>query len=1027
MAGNSGNALDIAEQNLKKNSLDLAEEKLYNEYKAKQAEQADEGYLRAGVNGVLASGGQWIKNIGHELEYAGKPSYLTDEEWDSKNDNLVGNFTRAINKNIESLGQNIAEPFERNYEDTGRRLAYGAGSILPSVAALVATKKMLPVNEAYGTAIKNKAYTTLAPKFGETVANVAGTVGANLALGVRQSAPESYFEASGARQDYINNAIANGTYEKGKTEQEASKIEQKVLGSNLGLLTVTDTAQDALIDYVLGKNGSTIAKGLKSYGIGGAINGIQEAGQTIIPKYASGQDWSVTDQDVLESGAVGALTGFLPSAISMGADRIINGKQQTPREYIANPNTSEANRTWANVSLNNDENTRNGMRGEDVGQDTYNRKYLGITDNGGTNVDVGSVEESPSGYTGGTFEEDKTWLGNDSTEVDSLLNIISQNIETLPLGTQETNVKNSGGNVVDIAKSVIKANEGDYGSVNGNDNGGLSIGKMQWHENRARDLLSSIRDLNPERFNSVLSEYGAESLNNLGDSWVGRITNGNENSALQALLDSKEGRQAQDMLEDKDTQSYIDSGREAGLTNNKALAYYADVVNQYGSIPQSVVDEAIANGGTLEAMHNAMLGYDSTYKDRRDNTYNSINNGVNTDKEFSGQAINALETEGETWVRNGDSVSLVNAKPQTLNGLGDIANEFKNLTGKELIVTSGDDGNIHQGGEYSHGNGWKVDVSGNGLENAETRHKFIEYCRSKGIKVLDEYENPSENSTGGHLDLQFADYKNNATYVGASQETEQTKDTLAKEIQDKENSIDTLYKKLNDKKEAENQAETIASNKNVEQQTATTTLEADTIEEQEPTVNTAKYTLNGNKLINVTEKSDVIPISGSMQRKAISYLDRNVLTKKDLSVEAVDSIKKVYTNPKEVITTALSYGFNPNNNSTSNVRETRVNVATQENVANNAPTDNAQSFKIGGKNFSVEAAQMTAIQKLNNKNNFGQWTDNRLQKTANETYGLLKTAVETNNPVGTISAYTRLNNYNKELKKRGLDTITIAL
>ena len=117
-----------------------------------------------------------------------------------------------------------------------------------------------------------------------------------------------------------------------------------------------------------------------------------------------------------------------------------------------------------------------------------------------------------------------------------------------------------------------------------------------------------------------------------------------------------------------------------------------------------------------------------------------------------------VNLEGKSWIRNNNNVDLSNAKPNTITGLNHISDIFQKMTGKPLIVTSGNDGKMHASGEFSHGNGWKVDVSGNGLDDPKTRHAFIKQCENLGIKVLDEYENPSPNSTGGHLDLQFSGY-----------------------------------------------------------------------------------------------------------------------------------------------------------------------------------------------------------------------------------------------------------------------------
>lgn len=117
------------------------------------------------------------------------------------------------------------------------------------------------------------------------------------------------------------------------------------------------------------------------------------------------------------------------------------------------------------------------------------------------------------------------------------------------------------------------------------------------------------------------------------------------------------------------------------------------------------------------------------------------------------------QAEGTTWVRN-SGASLDGVKQQVTIGLSDIAKEFNTLSGAQLIVTSGTDStDIHAAGEHSHGAGVKLDVAADWLENADNRKKFISYMQSKGIKVLDEYSNPSPNSTGGHLDLDFTDYK----------------------------------------------------------------------------------------------------------------------------------------------------------------------------------------------------------------------------------------------------------------------------
>lgn len=116
------------------------------------------------------------------------------------------------------------------------------------------------------------------------------------------------------------------------------------------------------------------------------------------------------------------------------------------------------------------------------------------------------------------------------------------------------------------------------------------------------------------------------------------------------------------------------------------------------------------------------------------------------------------QAEGTTWVKN-SGVSLEGVQDNTRKGLNYIAKTFSDMGGGQLIVTSGTDStDIHAAGQRSHGGGWKLDVAADWLENEDNRKAYIKALEAKGIRVLDEYSNPSPNSTGGHLDLDFTDY-----------------------------------------------------------------------------------------------------------------------------------------------------------------------------------------------------------------------------------------------------------------------------
>lgn len=117
-----------------------------------------------------------------------------------------------------------------------------------------------------------------------------------------------------------------------------------------------------------------------------------------------------------------------------------------------------------------------------------------------------------------------------------------------------------------------------------------------------------------------------------------------------------------------------------------------------------------------------------------------------------------VKMEGKTWNRMDGSVDVENIQDVTKAGLADIADVYYNTFGVPLTVTSGNDSGVHADGPHSHYAGIKLDVSGGVLDDQKKRHQFIEECEKRGIEVLDEYEHPSPNSTGGHLDLDFTNY-----------------------------------------------------------------------------------------------------------------------------------------------------------------------------------------------------------------------------------------------------------------------------
>lgn len=216
---------------------------------------------------------------------------------------------------------------------------------------------------------------------------------------------------------------------------------------------------------------------------------------------------------------------------------------------------------------------------------------------------------------------------------------------------------------------------------------------------------------------------------------------------------------------------FIESKSRANIGQVVASAVGASIINEdYGTM-RNIMDKY---GSYLTANQRAAfekVAYDKESSAFERNTAKDLYAKYGDDEEAVRKEVENMDAfspeggkvetqaEGTTWVRN-SGVSLDGVKQQVTIGLSDIAKEFNTLSGAQLIVTSGTDStDIHAAGEHSHGAGVKLDVAADWLENADNRKKFISYMQSKGIKVLDEYSNPSPNSTGGHLDLDFTDYK----------------------------------------------------------------------------------------------------------------------------------------------------------------------------------------------------------------------------------------------------------------------------
>ena len=86
------------------------------------------------------------------------------------------------------------------------------------------------------------------------------------------------------------------------------------------------------------------------------------------------------------------------------------------------------------------------------------------------------------------------------------------------------------------AATIIYGNEGGYGSVNANDNGAVSVGKVQWHGSRALDLLKTIiAKLGQNQSENILGAALYKEIKT-AIQWNTRIVTVAEKNKLTALL-----------------------------------------------------------------------------------------------------------------------------------------------------------------------------------------------------------------------------------------------------------------------------------------------------------------------------------------------------------------------------------------------------------------------------------------------------------------------------------------------------------
>lgn len=202
----------------------------------------------------------------------------------------------------------------------------------------------------------------------------------------------------------------------------------------------------------------------------------------------------------------------------------------------------------------------------------------------------------------------------------------------------------SSSGLIEAAREVIFGQEsgGNYAALNPNDNGCISVGLIQWNGPRAKEIMKAIRNANSASFDSICASYGGNQVKvRVLDStdWNRHTTgyvvsrNSAEYNTIKAILSTPESKSVQDRYVNDNIATYLKAAEDAGCTDAKTKIYIADIINQFGSLYNSMkkaISGAISKpGDQLDNVHAAMInclssGWKEDYTPRRRRVYTAL-------------------------------------------------------------------------------------------------------------------------------------------------------------------------------------------------------------------------------------------------------------------------------------------------------------------------------------------------------------------------------------------------------------------
>ena len=199
-------------------------------------------------------------------------------------------------------------------------------------------------------------------------------------------------------------------------------------------------------------------------------------------------------------------------------------------------------------------------------------------------------------------------------------------LSLLPLTAQAASVTDD--DVIRAVLVVFRCREGTYDSVNRDDNGALSLGKLQWHGGRALELMKQIVAADPANALATLGDSLFQEITTAGrGAWDCRILNPEEGALVGRLLGGTVSVRIQDAMAKKDISIYLSHARTYDIRTAEAMVYYCDIENQYGTGGAADLVSRVkgllgkSSIDSVDEFHGALVRVTSNYLNRRNWTY----------------------------------------------------------------------------------------------------------------------------------------------------------------------------------------------------------------------------------------------------------------------------------------------------------------------------------------------------------------------------------------------------------------------